>query len=70
MINEVSVSYRSRTFWYVEYCIRITVTTFIPTFFERITTAYDRNSFSFFFHLLQLINKQQLSLNLPVGFIM
>ena len=52
MINEVSVSYRSRTFWYVEYCIRITVTTFIPTFFERITTAYDRNSFSFFFHLL------------------
>ena len=33
MINEVSVSYRSRTFCYVEYCIRITVTTFIFTFF-------------------------------------
>ena len=70
MINEVSVSYRSRTFCYVEYCIRITVTTFIFTFFERIT-AYDRNSFIyFFFHLLQLMNKQQLSLNLPLGFFM
>ena len=57
MINEVYVSYRSRTFWYVEYCIRITVTTFIPTFFERITTAYDRNSFSFFFSFIA-IDKQ------------
>ena len=32
MINEVSVSYHSRMFWNVKYCIRITVIKFISTF--------------------------------------
>ena len=70
MINQVSVSYRSRMFWYVEYCIRITVITFIPTYFWKNNNSWWQKFFKFFFHLLQLMNKQQLSLNLPVGFTM
>ena len=54
MINEVYVSYRSRTFWYVEYCIRITVITFIPTFFLKNNSSLWQKFFYLFFSFIAI----------------
>ena len=54
MINEVYVSYRSRTFWYVEYCIRITVITFIPTFFLNNNSSLRQKFFYLFFSFIAI----------------